>query len=163
MDTINGFHTYVITDSNLILSGSVYIGLSCNMPNDYDLGFDFNTNNQSKMFYNSNGNWVNTTYKGTFMIRPVFGDSTIFAGIHEIKKGTVNMFPNPAKDKLNFTLPANADSFSAKFYDSVGRKVKEVKVENGTVATSDLLSGFYTVILTDNVTKATYSKKLIIQ
>ena len=163
MDTINGFQTYVITDSNLILSGSVYIGITCNMANDYDLGFDFNTNNQSKMFYNSNGNWVNTTYKGTFMIRPVFGDSTIFAGISTVSKDAISMYPNPAKDKLNFTLPSNSQSFSAAFYDSAGRKIKALNVENGSVTISDLQSGFYIVILTDNVTMKTYTKKLIIE
>lgn len=163
MDSINGFHTYVITDSNLILSGSVYIGLTCNMPNDYDLGFDFNTNNKSKMYYNSNGNWVNTTYNGTFMIRPVFGDSTIFAGIPTISKDAINMYPNPAKDKLNFTFPSTSENFSVTFFDSVGRRIKELKVEHSTVDISDLQSGFYAVILTDNVTKRTFTKKLIIE
>lgn len=162
MDSINGFQTYVITDTNLILSGPVYIGLTCNMANDYDLGFDFNTNNKSKMFYNSNGNWVNTTYAGSFMIRPVFGDSAIFAGIPTLNNDAVGMFPNPASQKLNFTFPSNSNDVTAIFYDNVGRKIKEVHIENNVADISDLQTGFYVVNIIDKTNSKKYTKKLIV-
>ncbi len=162
MDSINGFQTYVITDTTLILSGTVYIGITCNMANDYDLGFDFNTNNQSKMFYNSNGNWVNTTFAGSFMIRPVFGDSAIFAGIPTHNNEAVGMFPNPASQKLNFTFPFNSQDVTAIFYDNVGRKIKESHIENNVADISGLQTGFYLVTIIDKTNSKSYTKKLIV-
>ena len=36
------------------------------------IGMDLNTDNSDKIFYNTGGSWVNTSYEGSLIIRPVF-------------------------------------------------------------------------------------------
>ncbi|MEO8151147.1 MAG: T9SS type A sorting domain-containing protein [Bacteroidia bacterium] len=163
MDTINGFATYTIPDSILILSGSVYIGMILNLANDYDLGFDANTNTSSHMYYNSTGSWFQTSLKGTFMIRPVFGDSTIFAGISEPKKNnSVMLYPNPSHDKVNIVSSNENEIFNIEFFDCMGRLILKQKIDNGTADISTLQKGFYTVRITSNDQQKVYIKKLVV-
>lgn len=141
-DSINGFATYAIPDTILILQGTVYIGLICNLAKDYDLGFDFNTNNQSKMFFNSNGNWVNTTFQGSFMIRPIFGDSAIYAGLHDLAaKDEIVIYPNPAGSYLKIQALKNYNQ--AKIISTIGNTITEIQVIENMINIDALKPGMY--------------------
>ncbi len=162
MDTINGFATYTIPDTILILSGSVYIGMILNLAQDYGLGFDVNTNTSSHMFYNSTGSWFQTSYQGTFMIRPVFGDSAVFAGTPSIEKEDyVLLFPNPARNELK--IVTNLDDYTvAEITDMVGRLVCSNRI-NETIDVSHLNKGIYLVRITGDAAMKPIVRKLIIE
>ncbi|HQV00348.1 MAG TPA: T9SS type A sorting domain-containing protein, partial [Bacteroidia bacterium] len=143
-DSINGFATYAIPDTTLILQGTVYIGLICNLAKDYDLGFDFNTNNQNKMFFNSNGNWVNTTFQGSFMIRPIFGDSAIYAGVDDVAaKHQITLYPNPTNNSIN--INSNLNFTQAVIYNTLGKQVVIIPVVEKTIHVESLNAGMYYV------------------
>jgi len=113
LDTINGFITYVL-DQIVPVSGTIYIGFQQIAPDGLHLGFDRNTNSNSKMFYNIGGSWLPVgVATGSFMMRPVMGDSTLFVGVQENKNESSDfiVFPNPTNNKLNlkFSHPENVN------------------------------------------------------
>lgn len=126
VDSINGFSTYVLAQS-LPVSGTIYIGLQQqqNFPNGIHLGFDKNTVSNSKMFFNAGSGWANTTVApGSFMIRPVFGDSDLFVGIPEAQAGLpAIVFPNPARSTITIRVADGAEFNSLSVHSSDGRQV----------------------------------------
>ncbi len=111
IDTINGFSTYVL-DNIVPVSGTIYIGFQQVAGDGLHLGFDRNTASNSKMFYNISGTWSPVgVASGSFMMRPVMGDTTLFVGIDENKNDNSNLvlFPNPATNilKINLNHPEN--------------------------------------------------------
>jgi hypothetical protein len=80
------------------VAGSFYIGWKQLSNTPIPVGLDKNTDNGDKIFYNTNGVWVqNTTVHGTIMVRPGFGN-----GDGSLVTGDVHMpmnhliFPNPS-------------------------------------------------------------------
>lgn len=105
-DELNRFHTYILPEP-LLLSGKFYIGWEQTTPDNLNLGFDRNTNSQDKIFYNTDGTWYNSMYKGSLMIRPILGsEDHPWQGIHDQGNTTfhVRLFPNPACDVLNIRM-----------------------------------------------------------
>lgn len=73
----------------------------------------------------------------------------------------VNIFPNPAKEVLNVTLPAEiATGVSYEIYDVNGRKVrtavKGVDAENLSINVSDIAKGVYILKLNSNEGSSSY-------
>ncbi|MCS6820858.1 MAG: T9SS type A sorting domain-containing protein [Microscillaceae bacterium] len=79
-----------------------YIGWRQNTNDMLTVGFDRNTDSGSHIFYNILNVWAeNTQLKGSFMIRPVFGKSTITQSIdYEIISPIIQVYPNPATHYL---------------------------------------------------------------
>jgi hypothetical protein len=126
VDSINGFSTYVLTQS-LPVSGTLYIGFQQqqNFPNGIHLGFDKNTVSNSKMFFNSGSGWANTTVApGSFMIRPVFGNSDLFVGTPELSTiSGVLVSPNPVRTSLNIRPADGLDYETLRVFSLDGRMV----------------------------------------
>ena len=126
VDEVNGFAYYAISDTDLILSGQVYIGIVQQTSNYYGFGFDSNTDNNSRMYYNTNFGWTQSTIPGTWMIRPVFGDSTLITSSQEISMGQddINVFPNPAYDFITITSQNfnPGEKISVKLYNLQGKE-----------------------------------------
>jgi hypothetical protein len=104
-DSINGFTNYVL-DQIIPVSGTIYIGFQQIAGDGLHLGFDRNTASNSKMFYN-NGTWNQVAVAaGSFLMRPVLGDSTLFVGLKEVNSilPNVNLYPNPASNSLNIRV-----------------------------------------------------------
>ncbi len=123
-DDLYGFHTYyfdkcikwdtsyfkqmlaepLLKDSApdiLPLLGKFYIGWVQTTDHNLNVGFDASNNAGSHIFYNTTGNWESTSYKGSLMIRPVFG--TPLPKNAASKSANVDLFrifPNPAKDGI---------------------------------------------------------------
>lgn len=99
-DGLNRFHTYHL-DSPVYITQVFYIGLIQNTPDFLNIGFDVNRNNRSRIFYNIHGQWVNSAFEGSLMIRPVVGISTVSGTGSVPSPGNfLKVYPNPAVDVL---------------------------------------------------------------
>jgi len=68
----------------------------------------------------------------------------------------ISIYPNPAKETVNFK---NADNIkSVDIYESTGRKVKSVKIEGENINVSDLRSGSYYLEITQKDGTLSYEK-----
>src|SRR6185312_778221 len=65
------------------VSGTTYVGLVVTSGDSINLGFDLNDNHQNQDFYNIGGVWNYSSYPGTIMMRPVFGNKK-FNAVNEV-------------------------------------------------------------------------------
>ncbi len=107
--TQNKFTRYVLT-KDVPVTGVFYIGWKQINTANIPVGLDKNNNNGDKLYYNTNGTWVqNTNVKGSMMVRPGFGkpkDDTLPVGL-EPELAVTPIYPNPARGVCY--LPAEAE------------------------------------------------------
>lgn len=144
----NKFTYYFLKDTmKLAIDGTFYVGWRQLEGDELCIGFDRNTINSDKIFYsNNNGtNWLNTSYAGSLMIRPVFStalDASL--GLPEIAKEEVlfEIYPNPAKEIIQ--LKVKDDQFKgALIFDLHGKLLRKIDLEERQISLSDLVSGVY--------------------
>lgn len=153
----NQFYRYPLT-SPLILSGTYYVGWVQYTDDLLNIGFDENTNNSSKIFYNVSGNWTNTTFQGSLMIRPVFGTpAEAAAGEGEVKHALdLNVYPNPSTGSISFAFN-DAEQYQAVVFNSLGKICRESIVRNSDgMDLSDLDAGIYFIRVTGTSGTATF-------
>ncbi|CAN5418595.1 hypothetical protein BH23BAC1_BH23BAC1_18970 [soil metagenome] len=99
----NEFFTYPI--SPVIVSDTIYIGWSQPDGTFLGVGLDKNTDSGDKIFFNTEGAWVqNTSVEGSLMLRPVFGEGEIITSLEnepvpeKIEKAVI--YPNPSEGKF---------------------------------------------------------------
>ena len=169
-DSINAFHTYYF-DSTMVVSGQIYIGWWQLTTDLLNIGLDRNKDNTSQMFYNSNGNWYNSLYTGSWMIRPLFGKKLPPApmGIHSISPTNtfenIRYYPNPAKEKIfletNPNVPFKAGC-KIQIMDITGKVVITHHDLDPAIQISELQNGLYIIRTTDLSNGFNYINKLII-
>jgi len=142
--TMNKFVRYPLTRP-VTVQGVFYIGWKqlTNVP--INVGLDKNTDNGDKIWYNTNGIWVqNTVVHGSPMIRPGFGEGNgIVTGINKEFTGA-DVFPNPAVGSC--TIKGHVQSLAV--YDISGRVIdvsSEAVGENTRVTFSAGTSGLVLV------------------
>ncbi|HRI79375.1 MAG TPA: hypothetical protein PLR06_07560, partial [Cyclobacteriaceae bacterium] len=120
-NTQNRFYRYKL-DKFVGITNILYIGWKQLTTVSIPVGLDKNTDNSDKIYYNTNGTWIqNTNVKGSVMVRPVFG--------HGIGDGIVTgldaepvkrIYPNPTSRAC--FLPVHAENISV--WDITGRKIE---------------------------------------
>jgi hypothetical protein len=168
----NMFYPYKLTSPINGLSGTFYVGLiqyCCNGNNELlNIGYDKNTNSSSKMFYNTGSGWNQTTLPtpGSWMIRPVFGDTTGLMGVHEnsAMESAFSIFPNPSTGK--FSIQSKMEDVRwqrADVYSVFGEKIYSVNNSSAqtTIDLSDNANGIYFLRIRDEK-GTTHSQKLIL-
>lgn len=162
INELNGFANYVLTGI-VPVSGTIYVGFQQVLGDGLHLGFDRNTTSNSRMFYNVGAGWVQTAItSGSFMIRAVMGDSTLFVGVPEqnISSATFTLFPNPAGDFVSISSSRENEFVRYKIITMDGRLVKS-ETFTQKISTEDLPSGLYIVrVLLAN--KQSAQQKLVI-
>jgi hypothetical protein len=142
MSQINGFSTYVL-DQLVPVSGTIYVGFQQVTADGLHLGFDRNTASNSKMFYNFNGSWNNVNIaNGSFMIRPVMGDSALYTGNAEIAHKEFSLYPNPANTELRIGYESQENILQIHIFSADGRVLKSESYSD-IVDTRDLSAGLY--------------------
>ena len=158
-ETLNDFFTFEF-DSSFTVSGTFYIGWQQITDDFLNIGFDRNRNNNDKLFYNLNGVWYNSSFEGSLMMRPLFGDDIstslplINNAISEIK-----IYPNPATDFITIETKPEIRNFEAIIFDNMGRIV--LQSSQIQINTRDLTPGLYHVLIFFGNKK--YTQKLLIQ
>jgi hypothetical protein len=102
-NSINGFYTYTIPDG-VMVNGTFYVGWRQLSETFLNVGYDINTPNSGKQFYWLNGEWRQSQFDGSIMIRPVVGAPLLLTAIKDppiSPKNKMKFWPNPAKDYIN--------------------------------------------------------------
>jgi hypothetical protein len=170
IDSINGFATYLFDQLLVVPAGISYVGIIQNEPQTiYGIGLDRNTDSRSKMFYHVDGFWYQTQVRGSWMIRPLFGDTIINApwvSVAEIEKDPLpfTLYPNPANTEVRIrTVHQGSVNLHVEIFNSLGALVKKEEIFSGvTVNTSALPEGLYFVRLSETGKEQRSSRRLII-
>lgn len=151
---LNKFHLYTF-DEPITLDETFFIGWTQTTDDMLNVGFDFNTDASSNLFYNISGEWQQSSIEGAVMIRPVFGDFYVSTENVEAEND-INIYPNPATNNVNINKKGQLY-----IYDIQSRLIySNNNFEGGNVNLSSYKSGLYLVkIISDN---KVYTKKLII-
>lgn len=120
-------------DKKIPVSGTIWIGFQQEGNVQLNIGFDQNTNSGDFFKYNTQGTWENSAYKGTPMMRPVFGEINLSIDDNEPQQTTL-LRPNPARDWVEVTI-YDLQITRVEIFDVMGRNV-------GTKLPSNELEGW---------------------
>lgn len=145
----NAFINYYLKDTVKIpVNGKFYIGWRQIDDAKLCIGLDRNINNQDKIFYtiNNGAMWLNTSYEGSLLIRPIFStalDATL--GVKKTvpaEKYEFGAYPNPVSDILNITTTHPAYD-GADLFGMNGQLLRSFTKEELTINISGINSGIY--------------------
>lgn len=161
-NSLNEFQRYYL-DTAVIVRDIFYIGWLQTTNDFLNVGFDLNTPNNTKNFYNISGTWINSKFKGSIMFRPVFGplfDSPV--SVKSIRSAPVLVYPNPADDMLYIKsdILFSREPLCFKIFNIQGMLVEEGISYNGSIPVSHLPTGMYLLKLDPDHSPVT--KKIII-
>jgi hypothetical protein len=163
----NAFKRDTLKKTIYLNPGTYYIGIkqTGNLP--LNIGFDRNYDHQDRMFYNTNGTWLNSSFKGSYMIRPVFGKYELGQSIKYLfaNDKKITIFPNPTSDIINIKLTDYNpnDDLKLSIYDATGRIIINDKINNNQVLDlSNYKSGIYFIHLYDSKGNI-YKSKILLQ
>jgi len=160
----NGFYYYPFDIGVPLTAGNFYVGFGQSINDALNLGFDKNTISNDRMFYNTTGTWNQSAILGSWMIRPVFGDSSLVTSVEPIANASsgVSIYPNPAIDKI-YIKSSNSEKYSATLYDASGRLVfSNDNIDHRVELNSNLVSGFYILELKGLTSNRQYNFKVMI-
>ncbi len=123
------------------------------------IGMDMNHDNSDKIFYNTGGNWVNTAFPGSLIIRPVYStglNGTLTIENDEVQND-IKMYPNPANSIVSFD--GLFDSDLVEIRDLTGRVICSDNVSQVNLTTFS--KGVYIVTVYNQNGIQVYSEKLI--
>lgn len=166
-DALDKFYTYTI-DTTLIIEGNFYVGWIQTTEDMLNIGFDVNTKADNKIFYNISGNWTNSKYTGSLMIRPVFGKALITSNNKTTKPlakiPAIKIYPNPVKNILNVRLE-NKQTIEPLFLSIIntqGQIIYHRKfLNNASIDFSGFKKGIYFLRFTDDNNSFSETRKII--
>jgi hypothetical protein len=159
--SINGFYTFTIPDGVLI-NGTFYVGWRQQSETFLNAGYDINTSNAGKQFYWINGDWKQSQFEGSIMIRPVVGSPLLVTAIKEppiSAKNKLKFWPNPAKDIINIDqgdLRLSGTSYIT-ITDLNGRELLKVPFSE-RLDISALHDGMYIIVISINGQPVGYNR-----
>jgi len=147
-DGINEYHTYHL-DTAIVVPGNYYIGWQQTTEDLLNIGFDLSINMSSKIFYNINGQWINSAFEGALMIRPVFSEYGLKQDIIEIEEESLTnlykIYPNPADQYIHVSYPEYLYNTVGEItiFDSSGRIIFRSEKLLKEISTSNFSNGLY--------------------
>lgn len=159
-----GGYTLYKLDSALIVNGDFYVGWEQPSERFLNVGLDKNNSTPGKLYYNI-GAWYKSAFDNyALMIRPVFGTQGLVSDTKEIAHGKFKLYPNPTSGNLNIEYPQEINgTLWATITNSTGKTVLQQDASSGTINLSDLPTGLYFIILTENGKKPLYKGKVLVQ
>lgn len=158
----------------VLVNGEFYIGWMQTLPKKLYVGFDFNNNNQSKIYYSVNNglNFYNTSFSGSLLIRPDFGEAQVdVVGVDEAmpkkvekEQGfTFSISPNPAISQATLKIN-NPAMHSFQLVDVTGRVLETgYFTYSHTINIEHLKNGMYFLQVTNQNTQQTTVEPLMIK
>jgi hypothetical protein len=156
--TENGnYHTYYL-DSLFQLVGTFYIGWEQTSDDLLNVGLDKNNNANEYMYYNVGSGWMNSSYLGSWMIRPILSMNQIVSNIPN-KNNIYSVYPNPATHNLFIESTANSNLIS--IYTLNGVLIRKFKYNLNIIQidVNDLAAGAY-ILKISNDSGVNYQKIL---
>ena len=157
--TENGnYHTYYL-DSLFQLVGTFYVGWEQTTDDLLNIGLDKNNNANEYMYYNVGSGWLNSSYLGSWMIRPILSMNQIVSNIPNLNN-IFSVYPNPAKD--NFFIESSANSNLISLYTLNGILIRKFKsnLNLTQIDVDDLERGVY-ILEISNDSGVNYQKILL--
>ena len=150
-------------DAPLKIGGDFWVGWVNTSTDALNLGFDLNNVHNNKLFYNLSGDWVQSTFKGSLMMKPVFGKLTLGqTGIDKpTKQVEFTIYPNPANNQINLNLSEGTQPERFRIVNLAGQVVLNKVYQSSNIDISSLSTGIYLFQLTLR-NRTTTTKKLVI-
>lgn len=144
----NYYHHYMITDQVVnVQSGLLFIGIQQESGVMINVGLDRNRNSNENMFYFLGEDWVQSTIKGSWMMRPTFGAAYTWTDVADVPaRVSIGIYPNPADQSIHVTGCDATDVID--LLDAQGRLVSRLGKGNGPFDVSAVQPGFYLVRVT---------------
>lgn len=138
--------SYYEFDEVVKVNSTFYVGIRQQYSKSINIGFDTSNDNRQYCFYEVGNGWKNTSFVGSFMIRPVMGGEPYFVGVEENQEVTSNLriYPNPASDVVHISGIDAENCEEICVYDVSGRVVKSSRYVN-ELNISDLSDGVYMI------------------
>ena len=158
--TQNGnYYTYLI-DEPFKLVGTFYVGWEQSTEDLLNIGLDKNNVSNSYMFYNIGSGWNQSSYFGSWMIRPVLSMKPIVSSVDYVSFDT-KIYPNPV-DTYCF-VKTSENNCIIKVFSVHGVMQKKIFSKNSLTKLDlkDFSSGIYFIEILQN-NKREY-KKIILQ
>lgn len=159
----NRFVRYPLS-SPVALADTFFLGYRQNTNGVIGVGYDMSNNTNSNVFFNVGETWQQTAaeeLKGSFMIRPVFGESVPDSLVTSLQDefGPLKLFPNPTAGKFNVT----GDFNELHVYNLLGHHLIALrkKEEETVVDLSPWPAGIYIIRILNGSTSTT--RKIIRQ
>jgi len=145
---LNVFYSYLL-NTPVKVPQVFYVGWVQQSADFLNVGFDVNRNNRTRIYYNFDGNWRNTSFNGSLMIRPVLSAVPLPTSVRKPRIITFRAYPNPTSGFLYFDIPANENltNLDVSVYDLHGRLVMNTKGTARNIDLSGLPSGIYFIRL----------------
>lgn len=173
-DGLNEFENYLFPDTNVlrVSAGDFFIGWDQETNDNLNIGFDRNTNSRENIFFNVDGNWTNSSFDGSLMMRLLVGKNLLPVAPPEksIPAGfQVNPNPPAADGIIHIQLPyqpsnpAVLNLLTVRIFDIYGRLVFSAPYTDAKrINVSSLTDGIYIVNILDEAYNKNYSTKLLI-
>ena len=160
--TENGnFHTYYL-DSSIKLVGSFYIGWEQLTSDLLNIGLDKNNIANEYMFYNLGSGWNNSTFEGSWMIRPVLNMNSIISATNNKETShDILVYPNPSR--FSFFIEGHEIATVMNIYSLEGVLLKTIDLisQKSKVNLDSLSSGVY--LLEFLYDKNVFYKKIVVK
>ena len=161
----NEFLNYNLDVPVYLPAGTYYFGWEKISAPFLNVGWDLNTNNSSKVHFNSVGVWQTASFSGSLMLRPVFGSNgePQQVNIAELsEEDELTVYPNPASTLLNIVVPLNKN-YSIELIDLNGKTlIQSSTAISKIIDVSSFANGIYLVKLINNKSGSIFYKKVVI-
>ena len=158
----NGFSRYDFEDP-IFIQSKFYIGFRQLQSDKVYVGFDKNTNSQSRILYRTGDKWFQSSFEGSLLLRPDFGANP-FLGVNEQRSEAnldIRIYPNPTSGFVSIDPQGNEIDLS--IYSLNGQVLLTDYVKS--LSEYDLTRyspGIYFLHILDSSTGETNTRKLII-
>jgi hypothetical protein len=161
--SINGFIDFPL-DAPVIVSDTFFVGIEQIGASELNIGIDRNTNAMDMQYYQTTGTWYLTQFKGSWMIRPVFGECQDYlSGIENINEDfDASFYPNPTQNVI--TLKANPNELlEVKIFDARGILVSNKNMRHGyEIEMSHLSEGIYFIYMVNSKSGLRRNQKIVL-
>jgi hypothetical protein len=163
-----GFHTYVL-DEPQPLSGIFYIGWEQLTGNNLNLGYDRYNNARQNTYYNTSGEWFQSTFDGALMMRPMLGKKFQTSGTGEPlqQASAIIPYPNPLRsNQISFRCTGEyineriTERFSVLLLNILGEEILSVPFRE-SIDAGPISPGVYILRIMDERGQPVSVSKLI--
>ncbi|GAB5538730.1 MAG: hypothetical protein Salg2KO_08330 [Salibacteraceae bacterium] len=145
----------------VLVDGDFMIGYQQLQADKLYLGLDRNNNSSGNLYYRVNDRWFPSTFKGSVMMRPDFGNDPLL-GEEKITKPKTGykVFPNPTTG--TFKVEAHEELAHISIYTLSGQLIFETTNTGEAIDASVLNNGLYLIQALDHAGQRVFTEKLII-